>query len=273
MSVVSRTADGKKLLLGVVHLLPLPGSPRFTSRAAVAERALADAEALMEGGLDGFVVENYGDAPFYPDAVPPATIAEMSALGERIRNEIGDDALIGINVLRNDGAAALSIAAAIGATFVRINVHTGVAYADQGVLEGRAHETTRLRRVLQAPIEILADVAVKHASMPPGFSLTQAARDTALRGLADGLIVTGAATGAAAARADLQAVRAAVPGVPLLVGSGVTDSSVAELLAVADGVIVGTFVKHEGDVSRPVALDRVRRLAVAARGGSGERLG
>ncbi|GMV12707.1 MAG: BtpA/SgcQ family protein [Polyangiaceae bacterium] len=263
-SIGARARAGDKVLLGVIHLLPLPGSPRFESRGAVLGRALADAEALMSGGLDGFVVENFGDAPFFGDRVPAATIAEMAVLGERLRVAVGAEPLLGVNVLRNDARAALAIAAAIGADFIRVNVHTGVMLTDQGSIEGRAHETLRERAASGASVEILADVAVKHATPPAGFDLVQSAKDTAYRGLADGLIVTGSGTGEATSLERLERVRAAVPDRPLLVGSGAGAATIAALLRVADGAIVGTSLKREGRVAEPVELERVRALMRAA---------
>lgn len=265
MTIRQRVEQGQKVLLGVVHLLPLPGSPRFADRAAVRERALHDAEALTSGGMDGFVVENFGDAPFARERVSSSTVAEMAVILEHLVDFGG---LCGVNVLRNDAASALAIAAATGASFVRVNVHTGVAYADQGTIEGRADETLRLRRQLEAEVEILADVAVKHALMPPGFSLKQSARDTAHRGLADGLIITGKGTGEATSLEDLGTARRAVPRTPLFCGSGVSETSVAEVLAIADGVIVGTALKMGGDVSNPVEAARVKRFVARARGGA-----
>jgi uncharacterized protein len=263
MSLRERVEQQQKILLGVVHLLALPGAPRFTSRSAVRERALRDAEALLDGGLDGFVVENFGDAPFAPDRVSASTVAEMSVIVEQLVR--ASSGLVGVNVLRNDAESALSIAAATGATFIRVNVHTGVAYADQGTLEGRADQTLRLRRQLECDVEIVADVAVKHALVPFGFSLEQSARDTAQRGLADALVVTGPGTGQAASLAELRAVRAAVPQSPLFCGSGITESTIAEVLSIADGVIVGSWLKAGGDVTRPVDCARVKRLVAEAR--------
>jgi membrane complex biogenesis BtpA family protein len=248
------------LVFGVVHLLPLATSPRFTSRALVLERALADTDALVSGGVDGLIVENFGDAPFYRDHVPPSTIAEMTAIIARLRAEIGAAPKIGVNVLRNDGAAALSIAAATGASFVRVNVLSGVMFADQGQIEGRAAELLRLRRALEAEIEIFGDVAVKHALPPPGFSISQAAKDTAYRALADALIVTGTGTGEACELEDLRTVRKAVPDRPLFVGSGVTAQNIGQISSDADGVIVGTSLKRDGRVTEPVDPARVREL-------------
>lgn len=264
-TIGARARAGDKVLLGVVHLPPLPGAPRFESRAAVLERALADADALVSGGLDGFVVENFGDAPFFGDRVPAATIAEMAVLVERLRVAVGAEPLLGVNVLRNDARAALAIAAATGADFIRVNVHTGVMLTDQGSIEGRAHETLRERAASGASVEILADVAVKHATPPAGFDLSQSAKDTAYRGLADGLIVTGSGTGEATSLERLERVRAAVPDRALLVGSGASAATIAALLHLADGAIVGTSLKREGRVGQPVELERVRALVRAVR--------
>lgn len=262
-AIGARVRAGKKVVFGVVHLLPLAGSPRFSSRAAVLERALADAAALIDGGLDGFVVENFGDAPFFRERVPASTIAEMAVMLERLRVAVGPEPLLGVNVLRNDARAALAIAAATGADFIRVNVHTGVMFTDQGSMEGRAHETLRERAASGASVEILADVAVKHATPPAGFDLVQSAKDTAYRGLADGLIVTGSGTGEPTSLGRLESVRAAVPDRPLLVGSGANAATIAALLRVADGAIVGTSLKRQGKVEEPVELERVRALVRA----------
>jgi hypothetical protein len=257
-------AEGHKTLLGVTHLLPLPGSPAGTPLAAVLERARSDAEVLIEAGFDGFVIENFGDVPFYPDHVPAETIASMTRVATELRQRF-PTASIGINVLRNDARAALGVAAASGADFIRVNVHSGVAYTDQGMLTGRAHETLRLRRALDTEVLIVADVGVKHATFPADFDLARAAADTAYRALADALIVTGNATGAGADPRALAAVRAAVPDRPLWVGSGLTEASAAALLQVADGAIVGTAVKRDGAVRSPVDPARARAFIAAAR--------
>src|SRR5438874_2002338 len=159
-------------LIGMVHLPPLPGSPRWEgSMHRVAAAALDDARALVEGGLEALLVENYGDAPFTPGRVAAATVAAMGVIAAELR----------------------------------------------------------------------------HA-----FPKTP-------------LGVSGPGTGRATPVADVKRVRLAVPDVPLLVGSGVTPETVAELLSLADAVIVGTYVKAGGDVRRPVDPARVERLVAAAR--------
>lgn len=256
-------------LVGMVHLEPLPGAPGYDSdRRAIHERAVTDAEALESGGLDGIVVENFGDAPFYPDDVPKHVVAEMTTAVSAVVDAV--DLPVGVNVLRNDAEAALSVAAATDADFVRVNVHTGARVTDQGVVEGTAHETMRLRDRLDADVKVLADVDVKHSAPLGGDGFDpEVVAETVERGLADGVIVSGTGTGhavdtdrltAVAERSDALDVAA-----PVFVGSGVTEETVAGLLTVADGAIVGTALKREGRTTNPVDETRVRALVDAAR--------
>ena len=250
----------------MVHLGPLPGSPRWAgSMARVTDAALADARALVEGGIDALLVENYGDVPFTPGRVEPATVAAMSAVAREIRRVLPAMPL-GINVLKNDGRAALAVATAVGAAFIRVNVHAGAVVADQGIVQSDAYALLRDRRLLGADVLLLADVQGKHAVPLAPVDIEQEARDLVHRGLADALVVSGKATGEATAIGDVKRVRGAVRDVPVLVGSGVTPEMAPELLSIADALIVGTFVKRDGNVGNPVDPARVRRLVDAVRG-------
>jgi uncharacterized protein len=248
-------------IIGMVHLQPLPGAHRYAGIEAVLERALADAGALADGGAHGIMVENFGDAPFFPAAVPAETVAAMTRMVCEIRRTT--DLPVGVNVLRNDARAALGIAVATGAAFIRVNVHVGAMLTDQGWISGLAHETVRARAALGAAVAIFADVLVKHAVAPTGLTPAAAARDTWERGAADALIVTGAATGAATSIERLQQVRQAVPTARILVGSGVTPDNAAALLAHADGAIVGTALQR-GGTAGPVDSASVRAVVQAA---------
>lgn len=253
-----------KAIVGMVHLMPLPGSPRWgDSMRAVTEAALADARALAEGGADALLVENYGDVPFSPARVDAATVAAMAAIVRDVRGAV--PLPVGVNVLRSDVLSALAIAAATGAVFVRVNVHVGAVVADQGVLQSTAYESLRYRRTLGADVKILADVHAKHGVPLAPTAIEHEAKDAVARGLADGLVVTGVATGEPTPLGDVTRVRAAVPGTPILVGSGGTAETVADILAAADGLIVGTSVKRDGVLANPVDPRRVRRLVDAAR--------
>ncbi len=231
---------------------------------AVVDRARADAASLAQGGVDALLVENYGDAPFIAAGLPPETVAGLAVAAAAVADEV--DLPLGINALRNDAASALAVAAVVGAGFIRVNVHSGAMVTDQGWIEGRAAGTLRSRERLAPGVAVLADVLVKHATPPPGLTLDRAARDTWERGLADALIISGQGTGEPTPLGDLRQVRDAVPDAAILVGSGVREDTIAELLTVADGAIVGTAMQRDGVPGAPVDLARVERLVRAARG-------
>ncbi len=250
-------------LVGMVHLAPLPGSPAWGgSMRATLERAMRDGEALAEAGFDALLIENFNDTPFHKDEVPPETVAAMAVVTGALVEST--ELPIGVNVLRNDARAALAVAAATGARFMRVNVHTGAMWTDQGLVEGHADRTLRERARLGADVAILADVLVKHATPPPGVTLTATARDTWERGMADAIVVTGPATGGATDLEQVRLVRSVAAPAPVFVGSGVTPETVAEVLALADGAIVGTWLGRGGRAGTGVDPDRARTLARAA---------
>ena len=258
----------KKPLIGMVHLLPLPGSPRDDGQGMepVLERAIADAKALESGGADAIMIENFFDAPFVKEDSPAHTLVAMTQAVSAIRKITSCP--LGVNVLRNDAISALAIAHICSAQFVRVNVWVGAAVTDQGIIEGAARKANLYRRELGANVAILADVFVKHATQIGGGSLEDAAKDAVLRGLADGLILSGTSTGSATSPEDLRRVKTALPDSPLLVGSGFNLASAHELLTYADAAIVGTSLKPGGDVTQPVDLNLVVALKRAIRQGT-----
>ena len=251
----------------MIHLRPLPGSPGAEPMTRVIEAALYDARVLVEAGFDGLMVENFGDTPFFAEQVPAVTVAAMSRLVSGLRSALGRRVQLGVNVLRNDAASALSIAVACAADSIRVNVHSGARVTDQGLITGRAEQTLRLRQSLQAEqVAVWADVAVKH-SAPLGAPrpLAEEVEELVHRGRADAVILTGSGTGKPVDLAELGRVRRAMPqSTALLVGSGVTAQTVAGLLDIADGVIVGTSVKEDAVSTAPVDPDRARALVAAA---------
>jgi uncharacterized protein len=253
-------------LIGMVHLPALPGSPRWDGSIDHAiDVALTDSRALVDNGMDALIVENYGDAPFTRGRVAASTVAAMAVVARELRRALPDTPL-GVNILKCDARSALGVAAAVGARFIRVNVLAGAVVADQGIVETDAYELLRERRLLGVEVAIFADVQGKHAVPLAPVELEQQARDLASRSLADGLVVSGRATGDATPLGDVKRVRSAVPDVPILVGSGVTAETAAELLSIADALIVGTSLKRDGDVSNSVDPARVRRLVDAVGG-------
>jgi uncharacterized protein len=252
----------RKIVIGMIHLGALPGSAQFGGDLRrVRDAALRDAAALAEGGVDGLMIENFGDVPFYPGRVPAYVVAHMTAIAADVRKQA--DLPLGINVLRNDGLSALAVAHAVGAAFIRVNVLCGARVADQGVLQGIAHDLLRERATLGASnVKILADVDVKHSAPLAARDIADEVDDTVKRGLADGVIVSGAGTGKKTEPDKVAAVKSCAGAVPVFVGSGITAQTVAKY-ATADGFIVGTAFKRDGNPANPVEVDRVKALRSA----------
>ncbi len=253
-------------VIGMLHLPPLPGAPGYQGNLQrIRESLMADADALAQGGVQGLMIENFGDAPFFPGRVPAYVVAHIASLAEHVRRRI--DLPLGINVLRNDGAAALGIAAAVGAQFIRVNVLCGARVTDQGITLGIAHRLLRLRRTLDAAhVRILADVNVKHSGAL-GFPrpIADEFADTIERGGADAVIASGSATGKPAGLDEVREMRAAAGELPLLIGSGVSVRNIHEYRELADGFIIGSSLKRGGVIDGPIDVQRVRDLMNALR--------
>ncbi|MEM0117869.1 MAG: BtpA/SgcQ family protein [Conexivisphaerales archaeon] len=248
--------DKRLAIIGMVHLKPLPGSPLFERLDTVIDSALADVKALEEGRVDGIMVENFNDMPFYKDDVPKETVASMTrACAEILKST---SLPIGINVLRNDSIASMAIASSCGARFIRANILTDAYVTDQGIIEGNAYKLLRYRRALNAEsIAIWADVHSKHASPLSTRRLELAVIDTVERGLADAIIVTGERTGSAPQPSDIKIAKRYSR---VIVGSGVHPSNARVLLKLADAAIIGTYFKQEGQVRNRVDVERVKKL-------------
>jgi uncharacterized protein len=247
-------------VIGMLHAPPLPGSPRYAGDwPAVVQYVLDDCEELIAGGVHGLMLENFGDAPFFPERVPPETIAGLTRLAVEVRE--CTDLPLGINVLRNDGIAAISIALAADADFIRSNVLCGARVADQGLLQGHAHHLLRARRNLGAShIHVLADVDVKHSAPLAIRPLAEEIRETLQRGGADGVIISGAGTGHLPELQQLKTAFDEAGTAPVIAGSGVTCESLPALWPCADAFIVGSTFEESGIAGGRVESDRVQQL-------------
>lgn len=256
-----------KVVIGVVHLAPLPGAPRHDGESveSIYAQGLGDARAYLEGGCDGVIVENHGDIPFAkPDDIGPEVAAHMAVVADRIRTSFGKP--MGINVLANAPIPALAVASASGAGFVRVNQWANAYVANEGLLDGEAARAMRYRARLRAKgIRIFADVHVKHGAhaITGDRTVDELVRDLVFFD-ADAIVATGQRTGHAADLGYIRTIKEASH-LPTLVGSGVTVDNVGDILAIADGVIVASSLKQDGVWWNPVDPDRVRRFIGAIR--------
>ena len=220
-------------------------------------KALEEVSILVKGGVHALIVENFRDKPFFPGRLPRETVASLAAVGREIIR--GVDIPIGINALRNDAESAMAIATAIGADFIRVNVHMNAVVSEQGIIQGTSHRTLRVRSALRSEVLIFADVGVKHAAPLADRGLAVETRDLTERGLADAIIVSGEMTGEETKASDVDIVRQHTH-LPLLIGSGVTPENIHRVYDKADGFIVGSYFKKDGKGNNFVEGRRVKRL-------------
>lgn len=255
-----------RALIGMVHLQALPGSPRSAKSVAhIAKIAAEEARILAEAGFDAIIVENMHDAPYVNAPHAPQTVAAMTRAALAVR-DAAPKLPLGIQVLSFGHLEALAIAHAVGAQFIRVENFVYAHVADEGLLpNAAAGELLRRRRAIGATnIRIFADIKKKHAShaLTSDLSLADAAHAAEFFG-ADGVIVTGAFTGAPTDPNDVAAAKA-VTKLPVLVGSGVEPSQLESLFQHADALIVGSWIKRGGLWSNPVDRKRCTQLVKAA---------
>lgn len=243
-------------IIGVIHLSALPGSPRARSLENTIEEGIRDAKKLESGGVNGIIIENFGDVPFQKK-IDKTTLSALTSVTENIKKNI--EIPMGINVLRNDWEAALSIAKVLNLDFIRVNVYSGVASTPEGLIEGKADQIQRFKNLHDIKCFVLADIQVKHAKKIYPDNIKSDAVETSRRGLADGLIVSGSRTGKQVKKKNLEIVKDSVD-VPVLIGSGLTDKNLSSLLTVGDGAIVGTDLKEDGIIENPVSKERVQNF-------------
>lgn len=255
-----------KALIGMIHCPPFPGAPRYRDQPVteIYDTCLRDAEALISNGIHGLMIENHGDIPFLkPDDITCETAAFMAVVTDRIRREF--DVPLGISVLANAPIPALSVAASGGAQFIRVNEWANGYVANEGFIEGRAGEALRFRaRLRQDQIRIFADSHVKHGAhaITADRTIEELTRDLAFFD-ADVVIATGQRTGDAANPEEIRTIRDSTH-LALLVGSGVNEANIQQILGLTNGVIVASSLKEGGVWWNPVDPARVKSFVAAA---------
>jgi len=261
----------EKALIGMVHVGALAGTPRSAAPLRSIIRAAAEEARLLVGaGFDAVLIENMHDAPYLRREVGPEIVAAMTTIGVAVRAAIGDKPL-GVQILAGANRAALAVAHAAGAQFIRAEGFVFSSVADEGILdEADAGPLLRYRRMIGAEqVRILADVKKKHSAhaITADVDISETAKAAEFFG-ADGVIITGIATGQAIRIDDLGSARVATT-LPLIVGSGATPDSVGDLFAYADALIVGSWYKQGGVWSNPPDAKRAAELVKAVHAARG----
>ena len=247
----------KKPIIGMVHLPPLPGAPIYNGEGldSVIEYALAETKKLIDGGVNGIQVENYGDHSYFVNIAADETIAAISIVAHELRKKYPDIPM-GICLLA-DPKACIAVAHCAKAQFVRATVFTEGAVDAGGLALRSPHDILRYRKFLDPSIKIFADVHIKHSAPLGPRPIEESAYDAAYF-LADAVILSGKHTGMETPLEDVKKVKACLPDFPVMIGSGLNDKNAASLLQYADGSFVGTNFKDDGDSFSRISGDRVK---------------
>lgn len=262
-----------RALIGMIHVQALPGAPFARHEISrIVDQASAEATLLAESGFDAIIIENMHDRPYLHGKHGPEVVAAMTRVGLAVADAAaaargGVPMPLGVQVLSGGNKEALAIALAVGGSFIRCESFVFAHIADEGLLaEAEAGPLLRYRNRIGAEhVRIFADIKKKHAShaITADVPIGEAAQAAEFFG-ADGLIVTGTATGKACRMEDVVETARATP-LPVLIGSGVTPESCLGLLEHADGLIVGSWIKQNGFWENPPDAERCRRMAAAVR--------
>jgi len=264
----TRVFGAGKPVIGMVHFGALPGSPLYDAERGIEgliQGIANDIEALQKAGFDAIMFGNENDRPYEFQVDAASTAAMAHAIG-RVRDRISVP--FGVNVLW-DAMSSIALAAATGAAFVR-EIFTGTYASDMGPWTPDAGKAMRYRdRLHRQDLALLYNVSAEFAYSLDRRSLPDRARSAVFSSIPDAILVSGQITGEAAALSDLAAVKEALPHTPVLANTGVKHATVADVLRIADGCIVGSSLKVDGNTWNAVDPDRAAefmRLARAARG-------
>jgi membrane complex biogenesis BtpA family protein len=268
VSKFDRLFGGKKPIIAMVHLDPMPGTPLYKAEAGIAgivEAARRDLTALQDADVDAVMFGNENDRP-YELQVDIASTATMAYVIGQLRAEIAKP--FGVNVLW-DPMSTVALAVATGASFVR-EIFTGTYASDMGPWTPNAGQAMRYReRLGRSDLVMLNNVSAEFADSLDRRSLADRARSAMFSSIPDAVLVSGAITGEAAEMSALESVKAVLPNTPVLANTGVRHATVADILKIADGCIVGSSLKIDGDTWKAVDAERAKefmRIVKATRG-------
>lgn len=255
----------QKWLIGMLHLPALPGTPHGQLTIdEIVSFVLRDAQTLVDAGFNALLVENMHDTPYLRRNVGPEIVAAVTVVCAAVKKQFPTVPL-GVQILAGANCEALAVALACGADFIRAEGFVFAHIGDEGLFNSDAGKLLRYRKQIGAEhIAVLTDIKKKHSShaITADISLAEAC-EAAQFFHTDGIIITGTATGKAADIEQVRAARAAVPSLPLIIGSGITAENIADYRDIADGFIIGTALKVGGDTRNPVSPDAANRIVNA----------
>lgn len=256
MKVFEKMFGVKVPVISVIHLLPLPGSPKYNGMSVreISQKAVSEAKTMEENGVDGLIIENFGDKLFFK-TVGQEVVSAMTFIAKDIKSSVNIP--IGLCVLQSDAMAGVAIAKAIEADFIRIPYYTEVSIVDAGIMESIAANALRYRKYLESDVKFFADVHIKHSYPLMQRPIEYSAEDAYYRGLADAIVVTGRKTGGNTNPEDIKRVKNALPEIPLVVGSGVSEENIEDYFSYVDAIIVATSLNRDGKVEAEPDPSRV----------------
>ncbi len=258
MSIRDTIAVNRSFVIGMVHCLPLIGTPGFKENCQqILDQAVSDAVTLEKAGVDAIIVENMGDGPFGAKLHPEQVIG-LSAATALVKNAVKIP--VGVDAAFNDCRTALAIAKMCGCGFIRVPVFVDTVVFYNGIINPCSHDCMYYRKQINAEeVMVLADIQVKHTKMVfPDIPMEQSAKDAESCG-ADGIIVTGSAIGVETPLEAISRVKKTVK-IPVIAGSGVTSANIQQQMEIADGIIVGSSLKEGGKLENPISYELTREL-------------
>ena len=249
-----------KPVVGVIHVGALPGTPRSTRTVAELVASASDeAKLYRECGVDGVIVENMHDVPYMRGEVGPEIVAAMTAIAGEVKSQCRLP--VGIQILAGANVEAMAVAHAARLDFIRAEGYAYAHVADEGLIQASAARLLRYRRTIGADrVQVWADVKKKHSAhaITADVSLGDTAETVEFMG-ADCVIVTGSVTGQAPKVADVQEAKTHC-GLPVFLGSGISERNIEEFYRQADGFIIGSAFKVDGLWSNTIDPARVTKF-------------
>lgn len=249
-----------KALIAMLHVQALPGTPaNHLTMSQIIDFTLKEAEVYLEQGIDTFIIENMHDTPYLNRIVGSEITASMAIIAYELKKRF--PLKLGIQILAGANKEALSAAFCSGAEFIRAEGFVFSHIADEGMMNSCAGELLRYRKAIGAEkVKIITDIKKKHSAhaITSDVDIVETAK-AAQFFKADGVIITGSSTGVSADVEELMQVKKSV-GMPVLIGSGITDENLLTYLKYADGLIIGSYFKEKGYWANDISGERVKKV-------------